>query len=77
MCPCCNNCVETNMYQNVKEIWNASNKILKFDVSCKHIVVRFYHEMNENKTIGFTNLISFLLLRIYKYKMWCRIEEKK
>ena len=63
--------------QNVKEIWNVSNKILKFDVSWKHIVVGFYHEMNEKKnTIIFTNLISFLALRIYKYKMWCRIDEK-
>ena len=30
-----------------------------------------------NITIIFTNLLSFLALRIYKYKMWCSIEEKK
>ena len=60
--------------QNVKEMWNVSNKILKFDVSWKHIVVGFYHKMNE-QTIIFNNLISFLALRIYKYTIWCRIEE--
>ena len=48
--------------------------MLKFDVSWKH-TVGFDHEMNE-KTIKFTNLISFLALRIYKYKMRCRIEKK-
>ena len=32
-------------------------------------------KLNE-KAIKFTNLISFLALRIYKYKMRCRIEKK-
>ena len=68
MCPWCNDCVETYKHllecQNVQEIWNVSKKILKFGVSWEHIVVGFYHELNE-KPITFANLISFLALRIY------------
>ena len=65
---------QTNIYcMNVK--MSKKYGILKFDVSWKHIVVGFDHEMNE-KAIKFTNLISFLALRIYKYKMRCRIEKK-
>ena len=56
-------------------MWNVFNKILKFDASWKH-TVRFYHEMNEKKPTNIYQLISFLALRIYEYKMWCRIEKK-
>lgn len=47
-----------------------------FEISWKHIVVGFNHGMNE-KTILFTNLISFVALRFYEYKIWCRLNKEK
>ena len=79
LCPHCKECVETNKHllyecQNVKKIWKMVGEIVKFEVSWKVITVGFYNETNE-KTILLNNLVSFIALRIYKYKMWCRIEE--
>ena len=53
---------QTNIYclnVNMAKKYGMFPTNLKFDLSWKHIVVGFYHEINE-KTIIFTNLISFL-----------------
>lgn len=59
---------------NVKKIWNIVSIILHFVVSWKHVIVGLYKEIN-NKVIVYNNVISFVALRIYKYKMWCRIND--
>jgi hypothetical protein len=78
LCPHCKECIETNKHllfecQNVERIWKMVSEILKFEISWKAIVVGFYNETNR-KTILLNNVISFIALRIYKYKMWCRLE---
>lgn len=58
--------------KNVKKIWNIVSIILHFVVSWKHVIVGLYKEISNTITI-YNNVISYVALRIYKYKMWCRI----
>ena len=44
-----------------------------FTIQWKHVVVGFFLENNE-KIHLFNNMISFVACRIYKYKMYCRLE---
>lgn len=47
-----------------------------FDASWKTVVIGFYFEKNE-KTLFLNSLISLIACKIYKYKMYCRIENKE
>jgi hypothetical protein len=62
--------------KNVCEIWRIVEKILNFQVSWKTIVIGFFWEMNE-KTIFLNNLISLIACKIYKYRIYCRLQNKK
>ena len=47
--------------------------VCKFNIKWKHVVIGFYFEFNQNINL-LNNSISFIALKIYKYKMFCRIE---
>ena len=47
----------------------AETDIIKW----KHVVIGFYFELNQNTNL-LNNFISFVALKIFKYKMFCRIE---
>ena len=49
---------------------------LKIDGTWKVIVLGFYHENNDN-TIFQNNLLSFIGLSMFKYKMKCRVLKEK
>ena len=59
---------------NVRNVWNAVANILKIDLRWKHVIIGFYHE-NNSKVKLLYNVISFVALKIYKYKMYCRLEQ--
>ena len=59
---------------NVKNVWNTVANILKIDLRWKHVIIGFYHE-NNSKVKLLNNVISFVALKIYKYKMYCRLEQ--
>ena len=62
--------------ENVREIWNILCIVMNFEIKWKHIVIGFYHEDNI-KVKTFNNLISFTALKLHKYKMLCRLENKQ
>ena len=47
--------------------------VYKFNIKWKHVVIGFYFEFNQNTNL-LNNFISFIALKIYKYKMFCRIQ---
>ena len=47
--------------------------VCKFNIKWKRVVKGFYFEFNQNTNL-LNNFISFIALKIYKYKMFCRIE---
>ena len=59
---------------NVKNIWYTLGISLKIDIQWKHIVIGFFHE-NNIKVKTLNNLISFTAMKIYKFKMVCRLEK--
>ena len=63
-------CIECT---NVKNIWTILGFILNFEVQWKHVLVGFYYEKSE-KVSMLNNLISYVACRMYKYKMFCRLE---
>lgn len=80
MCVFCKDVKENNEHlilrcKNVSQIWGTVEKCLNFDVSWKKVVIGFYFEKNE-KTLFLNSLISLIACKIYKYKMYCRIENK-
>ena len=60
--------------ENVKNIWTIVSAVLNIDIKWKHIVLGFYSEQNI-KICLLNNIISFISYRIYKYKMYCRLED--
>ena len=62
------------MTVNVLKIWKTLSEYLGFDVQWKHIIIGFYHVRN-NTTRHYNLLFSFIVYRIYKHKMYCRIEK--
>ena len=58
-----------------QEIWKKASECLKFSVSWKTVVVGFYDKVND-KTVLINNSISFIGYRIYKYEMFCKIQNK-
>ena len=79
-CEFCHDAIENNEHlifscTNIQEIWKKASECLKFSVSWKTIVIGFYDDVND-KTVLINNIISFIAYRIYKYKMFCRIQNK-
>ena len=79
MCKLCKTNTEDNEHlihlcDNVKNIWDITSRIVKFDIKWKHILIGFYHEHNK-KIVTLNNFISTISTVIYKYKMFCRIKE--
>ena len=77
-CSICKNVIENTEHmifncKNVRRIWEIVGITLKFEIKWKQIVLGFYYA--DNDYIDFLNfIISFVACRIYKYKMFCRIE---
>ena len=77
-CLHCKNEVENTEHlifkcKNVQRIWKILGITLKFEIKCKHILDDFYNA--DNKHIDLLNfIISYVACRIYKYKMFCRID---
>ena len=46
------------------------------DIQWKHVIVGFYNERNK-KCTSLNTLISYVAYRIYKFKMYCRLESLK
>ena len=59
--------------ENVTDILNALGNYLKTNVKWKHVIVGFNYEGNR-KVITLNSLISYVAYRIYKYKMYCRLQ---
>lgn len=59
--------------KNVEHIWRKLGSFLLIDIKWKHIILGFYLEQND-KIESLNLLISFIAYKIYKYKMYCRIE---
>ena len=58
---------------NVQNIWKILGVIINFDIQWKHVVIGFCLESNEKVSI-LNNIMSFIACRIYKFKMFCRLE---
>ena len=76
----CENCGEIENIEHLiytcrtsKKIWENINDIFNLDITWKHIVIGFYDETNPSEALNI--FISFVTLKIYKYKMKCRITE--
>lgn len=78
MCKICTEKIENSHHLifecvNVQHTWKIVSNIFGFDVKWKHIVIGFYSVRNET-TAMYNLLLSFVALKIYKYKMFCRLE---
>jgi hypothetical protein len=81
LCVYCKTVKENNEHlilkcKNVVHIWDIVQKVVNFDISWKTIAIGFYHEKNA-KTLFFNLLTSIIACKIYKYKMYCRLENKE
>ena len=61
---------------NSIRIWEIISISLSIDIQWKHVIVGFYNERNK-KCTSLNTLISYVAYRIYKYKMYCRLESLK
>ncbi|XP_056008394.1 uncharacterized protein LOC125674557 [Ostrea edulis] len=75
----CSLCLETEdmrhlIYEckNVSLVWNMVSLACKVNIQWKSIVIGFYFECNQSTRL-LNNFISFIALKIYKYKMFCRL----
>ena len=59
---------------NVQNIWKVASRYLNFDILWKHKVGGFYLDKSETTKI-YNSFISYIAYRIYKSKMYCRIEQ--
>uniref|UniRef100_A0A8W8HLM3 Uncharacterized protein n=1 Tax=Magallana gigas TaxID=29159 RepID=A0A8W8HLM3_MAGGI len=58
---------------NVKHVWHMASQCLNFTVVWKNVIVGFF--VDDNETTKLYNIfLSFIAFRIYKYKMFCRVE---
>ena len=60
----------------VECIWKKIGPFLKIDVTWKVIILGFYHEIDD-KTFFVNNLLSFIGLSMFIYKMKCRVMKEK
>lgn len=58
---------------NVAKIWKVASECLNFDIIWKHIVLGFYLEETQVTKL-YNYFLSFIAYRIYKCKMYCRLE---
>lgn len=58
---------------NVVKIWKVASECLNFDINWKHIVLGFYLEETQVTKL-YNYFLSFIAYRIYKCKMYCRLE---
>ena len=58
---------------NVRNIWSILSRLFGFKIQWKHVVVGFHLEDN-SKIEVLNTTISFVACKIYKYKMYCRLE---
>ena len=77
-CAICPSIIENNKHliyecRNIKYIWKIVSAYLNFDIIWKHIIVGFFNETNEKVNI-LNNILSVIACRLYKYKMYCRLE---
>ena len=63
------------VYMHVQYVWKMLSLVLSFDVQWKHVILGFYFEQN-SKLCFLNTVISFLAFKIYKYKMYCRLQNK-
>lgn len=55
------------------KIWNVISDFINFQVQWKHVIIGFYSA--QNNTIRMYNiLLSFIEYKIYKHKMYCRLD---
>ena len=78
MCIICPDAIENTKHLifecvNIQNIWKILSVAIRFDIQWKHIVIGFCLENNEKVSI-FNSIISFIACRIYKFKMYCRLE---
>ena len=78
----CNMCNDTEdikhlLYDciHVQYVWKTLSLVLSFEVQWKHVILGFYFEQN-SKLCFLNTVISFLAFKIYKYKMYCRLQNK-
>ena len=81
MCKTCKEEIENSKHlildcRNVQFIWKLVSNYVGFNIKWKHIVVGFFSVRNET-TVVLNLLLSFVALKIYKYKMFCRLENKE
>lgn len=79
ICVFCKDVKENNEHfilrcKNVSQIWDTVQKGLNLNL--KSVVIGFYFEKNE-KTFFLNSVISLIVCKIYKCKMYCRIENKE
>ena len=79
-CTFCGNIVESSKHlifdcPNVANIWSAVESILKTKIQWKHVVLGFFYE-NNRKVHNFNFILAYVACRIYKTKMFFRIENK-
>ena len=60
--------------KNVKNLWKNISNYIGFEVKWKHVLFGFYSVQNDT-TYLYNLLLSFVALKIYKYKMYCRLEK--
>ena len=60
---------------HVQYTWKMLSLVLSFKVQWTHVILGFYFEQN-SKLCFLNTVISFLAFKIYKYKMYCRLQNK-
>ena len=78
MCDHCEICIENIRHliydcKNIRTIWHKLSMVMNFDIKWKNVLLGFYHEENRKISL-FNTILSFVAYRIYKYKLWCRLE---
>lgn len=58
-----------------KIIWRHLSSVLHFDIQFKHVIIGFYFKRNV-KTHFLNKILSFVAYYIYKFKMFCRSQNK-
>ena len=75
-CTSCSDVIENTKHlifecTNVRKIWKIIGIVLNFEIQWKH---KYWLLSFNDKVNSLNNLISFIACRIYKFKMYCRLE---
>ena len=60
---------------HVQFVWKMLSLVLSFNVQLKHVILGYDFEQN-SKVCFLNTVISILAFKIYKYKMYCRLQNK-